>query len=87
MDLKNLQNSLKDWTDIDIAAYHLGRSLGVFGEDVDFATGAKGTLWTENSISRSLYDILSDLKTLDVLEFREEPDFQYRWKQDSSTNT
>ena len=75
----SLAATLSDWTDWDFAAYHLGRALGLF-EGQSFNTGAKGVFWTDNPLGNGLHDVLLALVSAEVLERREEPDEQFRWR-------
>jgi hypothetical protein len=77
----NLKQSLSDWTDIDIAQYRLAVSLGLM-PDGAWHAGAKGVFWTDNPMGNALAAILDTLTDANVLEKRDEPDFQYRWNPD-----
>ena len=70
--------TLRGWADWDVAAFHLGRSIGTFERPDDFQR-VKGTLWTENPVGISLHDCLLALAEAGVLERRTEPDEQFRW--------
>jgi hypothetical protein len=74
-----LRETLLNWTDADIAAYHLALCLGLMSVDVDFAVKAKHVFWTDNNIGNLLYQILEELAQQAVLEKRDEPDYQFRW--------
>lgn len=78
----NLKHSLYDWTDIDVAQYRLGVVLGIFESHVSFLE-VKGVFWTDNPIGNALFRILEILTETDILEKRDEPDYQYRWKSTS----
>ena len=69
---------LADWTDWDVAAYHLGLHLGALPGD--FATENKAVFWTDNPLGNGLHDALLALERAGVLERREEPDEQFRWR-------
>jgi hypothetical protein len=73
-------HDLAEWTDWDVAAYHLGRSIGLFAVG-DFAVTHKHVFWTENPVGAALHDTLLGLTRAEVLERREEPDEQFRWAQ------
>ncbi len=73
----SLPEDLSDWTDVDIAAYQLGRALGIFAEST-FGE-RKGVFWTDNRLGNGLHDALVALTAANVLEYRDEPDMQYRW--------
>jgi hypothetical protein len=72
-----LRENLKEWTDIDLAAFELANSLGVTERQSFLET--KWVLWSDNNIGKALLEILGKLVEVGVLEKRDEPDFQYRW--------
>lgn len=74
-----MKEGLADWTDIDWAAYELARALGLMGEEVSFSIDAKHVFWSANPIEAMLYETLQRLVEVEVLEYREKPDDQYRW--------
>ena len=76
----NLKTALVDWTDIDVAQYHLGICLNMISSDVSF-TSVKYIFWTDNTIGNALAQMLDTLTQAQVLEKRDEPDFQYRWNE------
>lgn len=69
-EIEPLKEKLKDWTDLDVAAYHLAINLGIMSPDVEFATDAKHVFWTKHIIGDKLYDFLFKLIDLHILEFR-----------------
>ena len=73
-----MKEHIKDWTDIDWAAYRLAISLGLMTEDTKFQTDAKSVFWTNNSIGNALYDTLFLLVDLDVIEINKKRD-KVRW--------
>lgn len=75
--LKTLKDSLHDWTDIEVAAYWLSQSLGLMSPDV--GSKAKHVFWSNNPVGNTLYGILHKLAEIHVLEYRDEPDHQFRW--------
>jgi hypothetical protein len=42
----------------------------------------KHVFWTDNKVGNLLYRILNDLVAAEILECRDEPDRQYRWRQE-----
>lgn len=74
----SLADDLADWTDWDGAAYCLGQAIGLF-EGVAF-TEAKHVFWTDNDLGNGLRNALAALVSAGVLEYRDEPDDQFRWK-------
>jgi len=73
----SLEVDLADWTDWDVAAYRLGRAIGLF-EGKDFMA-AKGTFWTDNALGNGLHEALLVLVSAGVLDRRDEIDEQFRW--------
>lgn len=76
-DLPVLLAALKDWTDIDVAAYQLGLALGMYPPEVSFLK-LKGIFWSNNKCCDMLCRMLKGMRDQGVLEYREEPDYQYR---------
>jgi len=81
----NLAERLPDWTDWDGAAFKLGQALGCFGEG-DFAA-VKGVFWTDNRLGNGLHQALIALVEAGLLDRREEPDEQFRWRADALVAT
>ncbi|GAA1870407.1 hypothetical protein [Asanoa iriomotensis] len=73
-----LAERLGEWTDWDGAQYELGRALGLF-EGRAFAE-TKGVFWTDNALGNGLHETLLVLVQAGVLDRREEPDEQFRWR-------
>jgi hypothetical protein len=61
-----------------VAAFTVGRVLGLF----EHATylDVKGVFWTDTRLGNGLHAVLLDLVEAGVLERREEPDEQFRWR-------
>jgi hypothetical protein len=74
----SLAEDMADWVDCDVAAYLLGRSLGLF-QNQNFQTDTKHVFWTANDLGDGLHDALLALVRARVLDRREEPDQQFRW--------
>jgi catechol 2,3-dioxygenase-like lactoylglutathione lyase family enzyme len=68
---------LADWTDIDVAAHELARSLGALPER-SAMSDAKWVYWSNNPLGIELVALLDRLTALGLLEKRDEPDHQYR---------
>ena len=79
MPLTSLKEALNNWTDADLAAYHLALCLGLMTPDIDFATRAKHVFWAANPIGHMLYQMLNELTQQTILQKRDEPDYQFRW--------
>ena len=75
----DLSVELADWTDCDVAAFLVGRALAIFPESEEFVH-VKGVFWTINALGNGLYEVLVQLAQAGVLEHRDEPDDQYRWR-------
>lgn len=71
------KDSFVDWVDWDYAEYLLGHFLGIFPSDSFFKV--KGVLWSDNSTSNYLYNLLEALVLKEILLKKEEPDLKYRW--------
>ena len=70
-------DDVRDWTDWDEAAHALGRALGMFHHAEPQHT--KHVAWSDNPLGNGLQTALLALVKAGVLDYREEPDFQYRW--------
>jgi hypothetical protein len=77
--MQTLKEALQDWTDIDIAGYHLAQCLGLMAPNVNFQVRAKHVFWSDNLVGNMLGHILEELVQEGILEKRDEPDYQYRW--------
>ena len=76
-----LREDLAEWTDVDVAAHHLARHLGLLPFESamrDF----KCVYWSANPLGDLLVRTLDEYVSLGVLEKRDEPDLQYRWSAD-----
>lgn len=83
----NLNAVLKDWTEIDAAAFHIGVDLGIIPPLTDEKEiynfgGKKWVFWTENPLGTALFNILEILVSADILEKHDEDDHLYRWNAD-----
>jgi hypothetical protein len=47
--------------------------------EVSLRLDAKHVFWTDHPVGNALHKILSELVNVGALEFREDPDYQYRW--------
>ena len=87
--MKTLRERLSDWTDEDIAEYHLAVVLGYF-EDAEQPTGDwngnKGTIWSDNPVGRALYNSLQCMVIGGVLLF-DDTAHTYRWNHEISENS
>lgn len=79
-----LKELLVEWTDFDYAAFQVGVVFGLWppeGEDqASFRLKNKHVFWTNNPLGNALHQILNSLVKCGILERRDEPDLQYRWK-------
>lgn len=69
--------ALSDWTDVDVAAHALARSLGLMPAKSSMSD-AKWVYWSNNPLGLELVVLLDRLVDLGFLEKRDEPDSQYR---------
>ena len=76
----SLPAALREWTDVDVALYELGRALGVIGPSESF-NQAKGMLWwgAENPLGEALYGTLRTLVSGGILEENPDDSQMYRW--------
>lgn len=75
-----LKERLAEWTDWDGAAFELAVALGVMDGGHESWLKNKGIFWSSNPRESSFALILQELVKADILEYRTEPDQQYRWK-------
>ncbi|MCG5441134.1 hypothetical protein NIE79_000068 [Micromonospora sp. NIE79] len=73
-----LADELAEWTDVDGAQYELGRAVGLFTDQMFLQV--KWVFWSDNPLGQALWDMLHELVKAGVLEYRDEPDHQFRWK-------
>ena len=78
MNVPTLKDKLTNWTDFDFAGFDLAFCLGLMEADVDLGT-AKHVFWSQNDVGIALNDILLRLVDVGILEYRDEPDYQFRW--------
>ncbi len=60
--------------------FSLAVVLGVMPDGKESWFKNKGLFWSNNPQESAFAEILQRLVKADVLEYREEPDQQYRWK-------
>lgn len=80
--MKTLKERLSDWTEEDIAEYHLAVVLGYF-EDVEgqpsgLWNGHKGTIWSDTPVGAALRTCLEGMVYASVLLYDDKKD-AYRW--------
>ena len=75
-----LRERLKDWNDVDGAMFELAVILGIMPAGDESWIKNKGIFWSNNPLGTTLYEMLQGLVKAGVLEFRDEPDQQFRWK-------
>ena len=67
----NIPEELKNWTDIDWAAYKVGQSIGLFpdpAEPLDFQVKYKHVFWSRNRLGDALYNLIQELVLERILE-------------------
>lgn len=74
---ESLKEKLKDWTDIDGAAFQLGIVMGVFPPDQDFQK-VKYVFWTNNEFGHLCVMTLRWLDKIGILVSRDGGE-QYKW--------
>jgi len=80
----NLRQSLKEWTEIDVAAFHTGVALGVIPplsdeKEIYNFGGKKWMFWTKNPLGNLLFDLVESLVDLNILERHESDNQLFRW--------
>jgi hypothetical protein len=70
-----LPETLRAWTDYDIAMFEVARALGIFAEDVTLGS-ARGLFFMETPVSTAMGQTMDALVVLGVPEYREA---EYRW--------
>lgn len=74
---------LDDWVPVDEAMFLLGRSLGEFPPDQEWADFRKkvGSLWVNSPVGNALYDCLTTLHKAGVLgrQHRDGHDYEFGW--------
>ncbi len=78
--MADLRELLFDWTDTDYASFQVGVCLGLWPSGQESFRNKKGVFWSNNPLGNTLHKFMKGLVQASVLEFREEPDLQYRWK-------
>lgn len=78
--MKTLKERLDDWTDIDVAAFHLGIAMGVFPPDQDWQE-VKYVFWSHTWLGYYLVESLRNLAKSKVLLSDEDFD-QVKWNLD-----
>ena len=75
-----MPEALREWTDVDIALFELGRALGVLDRHESF-NQVKGMLFwgAENPLGKALHDTLRVLVTGGILEEKPDDPGMYRW--------
>ena len=84
--METLEEKLKDWTDTDVAAFHLAVCMGLMPDDFELFSGnAKHVFWSNNDVGNKLFEFLFSLVKLGILEenddgFRWNPNFKGSWE-------
>ena len=78
--MKPLSDLLANWTDSDVAGYHLGVVLGLFPEWPEGEAWGeyKWVFWSANPLGDAIYNMLLQLTSLGVLECSKDKD-KFRW--------
>ncbi len=76
----SLPATLADWTDFDVAAFELGRALGVFTAADSFQS-VKGMFWSNSPLGTALHETLRVLVAGGILEDKPDDDTIFRWNQ------
>ncbi len=76
--MRTLKDPIADWTDIDVAEFHLATALGLMGPDTD-SHRAKHVFWSNNPVGNMLYEIIKLLIEQRILETHPDDDTIVRW--------
>ena len=82
METERLKSALKEWSDMDVACYHVGLALDLFPEPSTF-NKVRGLFFPAypNANGELLLGIIDRLVNLGAVEYREDTS-QYRWSPD-----
>lgn len=88
--MRTLAERLKDWTDWDVAEYHLGVVLGLFPEwpgswDNDVTAPLKGVIWSQSLIGDALAEGIRALSDSGLMYHNEDAG-RYRWMTERERN-
>jgi hypothetical protein len=76
----SLKEKLADWTDWDGAMCEAAALLGIVEHGQEHWLKNKHLFWSAGPIDDMLFALLQNMVKAGFLEYREEPDQQYRWK-------
>lgn len=79
-----LKEKLADWMDWDGAEFELAVTLGILDGGQESWIKNKAIFWSANRTGDFLHTILQEFVKAGILEYRTEPEQQYRWKRDHS---
>jgi hypothetical protein len=79
-----LKEKLSDWVGWEGAEFELAVLLGLVEAGEESWLKNKGIFWTANPVSDALSQMLQALVKAGVLEYRTEPDHEFRWNKDHS---
>lgn len=79
-----LKEKLADWVDWDGAEFELAVTLGILPAGEESWLKNKAIFWSANRADDFLHEILQAFVKAGILEYRTEPDQQYRWNKDHS---
>jgi hypothetical protein len=79
-----LKEKLSDWVGWEGAEFELAVLLGIIDPGEESWLKNKGVFWTANPVSDALSQTLQDLVKAGILEYRTEPDHEFRWNKDHS---
>lgn len=84
--METLKEKLKDWTDTDVAAFHLAVCMGLMPDTHEtFSCHAKHVFWSNDDVGNALYTLLFLFVDAGILEenddgFRWNPKFKGSWE-------
>lgn len=74
-----LRKEFAEWINWDEAHFLVALALGIIPEDSLFYK-TKSLWWSSGPVDDAITKVMSGLVSAGILERREEPDIQYRWR-------
>jgi len=75
--MTSVRDDLRDWMDVDVAAYSLATKLGIW-DPAERGQNTKHVTWSSNQLGDALHDILMVLVRIGALEHDHEEQ-RFRW--------
>lgn len=77
MSVRTLRERLQEWTDWDVAEYHLGAALGLWPEWTEDAGWHefKGVIWSDTPVGNMLHETIQKLVAVGMLESKDDGEY------------